>query len=238
MMYQVNGPGLPQWPTLWYDAEQGVAVVTAKAVGWRSYLRGLEWSCRLNALVYFGGIAAWVALVFSKPPAAVVEQGTAVFVVVVPLGLLFICLVLRPKLIRWCGDLVQIAFTQEVVVHGGVKHPRQYGDLPVAISFRITGDPEANEKLELDQKLKDHKKRYKISTARRVQLVVQAGGMNPRSGAIYSGPGTVFTVANLLGDEQAEQFSSVCMAAAQMTAGGTSGPRPPEEAREFDPDLL
>ena len=223
-MRVLEGPGMPKWPKLQFDEKRGKAIVTAKAISWRRHLTGVDLARGLSVLVMIMGWVAFFAIGLNDPPKDSLA-GMISTVAIVTLITMGIILSSQSSFIDYCAKRVKITFTKDAIWIGNTKHKRFYQGVPLEIGFRIIGDVEADKRLSTDRSL-NLKDQHLIRSARIVEMVVQASD-NPLSGGGWFGPGAVFQVAKLLGDQKAEEFSVVCMAAARLTARSRVEEKPP-----------
>ena len=177
-MIQVNSPGLPPWPKLWFDKMQRKAVVVVRHPTWRSY------ECAYLATEFVvwmvnGGIAFTAWTVFATPELALrVFFVLMAFIICFPMAALATRSALRDPFARqvfatkttfWVTENSVIfksrLYSSPVVVW------RQWKDKPIGIKFIVQPDADAN------RYITDHQQQRKwprtpINEAAVIELVV------------------------------------------------------------------
>jgi|GEM_PF-4337259 len=205
---KVKGPAMTDWPSLFIDQQNNKAKVKARVVNWKADLRGYSAANWLAVLCLFFEVGG---ILWASDNMPVRKLWYAFAVALIP-QLCFFQYVVYPQLAHWLGKTITVTFCPECVWIGWKKIPRTFQGTPLDISFTYTTDSDAQKKLALNTKL-NRREQYTIQQARKVMMVIVPSAMGKQP----IGPGKVYAIAELPGDEQAIKFSSACNNAAKQT---------------------
>jgi len=213
-MNRYKNPGLPKFPALYWDQKTGKSLVEGKTKNWRSQVK----SDRVMLALFLLGLVlltpiAWDLAENRFPQFAIlwVVGSVLVLTMVFVMSLVMNRTVFTPK--------QKITMTSEKIWIGRKSYPRENDGVPLSISFQIDPDPDAARRL-ATKKLGE-KYRHMHNIARRVNMVIRASQSDTLFASMPQvGPGSVVLVAEVLGDEAASQFATVCTAAFTLTAVG------------------
>ncbi len=218
MLKRVRDPALPESPALYFDEKRGKAIVSGTRTNWRSYVSaGRGAAALLLFALGLAALAAWHVLSEQPPAERILKTFFAWLLMAAPLS--FAARKWLKPFLAWFiySPKRTLKFTHKKVWHGWTRYDREHKGKPLHVEFRINGDPEA-ERRSYAPNL-DGPTRHLLGTARRIEIVVRGSQLDSLlSDGKYVGPGRVATVAEVLGDEAAEQFSAVCRAALALTA--------------------
>lgn len=150
-MIQVNSPGLPPWPTLWFDRRKSRAVVRVRHPTWRSY-ECAYFATEFMVWIINGGIAYSVWMVFSTPELALrVFFVFLALIICFPIAALTTRSALRDPLARLVfATRTTFWVTKEAVIFKSrlysspVVAYRLWKDKPIGIKFIVQQDADAN----------------------------------------------------------------------------------------------
>ncbi len=218
MLSRIKDPALPDYPQLRFDKKSSKAIVRGKLTNWKSYVAAGRGAAALLLLALgLMGLIAWDH--FENQPSA--ERILySFFAWLFMAGILsFAARVgLKPFLAKYVHSHPRIViFTPKKIRIGWKSYGREHEGKPLQIEFRVNGDPEA-ERRSYAPNL-DGPTRHILGSARKVEMVIRGSQLDSMlSAGQVAGPGRVVTVAELFGNEKAEQFSAVCRAALVLTA--------------------
>lgn len=217
MMKRIYEPDLPTWPPLYVDDQENKAVVKARYTNWRSHAFGKYVECMLVLiLIFMTGFAAWQELEQFET----YERVMITFLICLFLAgfeVIAIQKLITPLIVEYgLSHTLKITSTSTSVRAGWKTYPRYHEEQPLTIAFRTIEDPEAI-KHSYSSGTDDHM-RYVYAASRRVEIVIQGScneslfRLSPRIGSGRTDP-----IIDILTDESAAHFATVCNEALTLT---------------------
>ncbi len=157
MMRRMVDPGLPSWPPLYFDAENGEAYVSTRVTDWRAVERGYEMT-RVFLIACHLGCVYWIWTKISWAHGRLNGEDVIVWGVIILFGYMILMLVMSPLI--WCfmpslfSDVLfarRLKFYFETEAIGfrswfyanGVRITRRFRGMPVQIKIAMRPDLEA-----------------------------------------------------------------------------------------------
>ncbi|MEM1061496.1 MAG: hypothetical protein AAGJ97_04100, partial [Planctomycetota bacterium] len=218
---RIYDPALPTWPALYYDRETGTAEIRDRVVSWRSVVNS-KWSIGLILCSLYYGTGLYLLL--NLHDAEGLEPGAGVVLALfmtVSMAYVYYKIMkhfVAPWLIETLhAKRVRIRFTPDAIEFDRQSVPREHGGIPLDIGFQVTEDPEAKRRSYADDLPEGLKHAY--AESRSVQVVVAGSRLESSfwTGTTL-GVGRAVRIAEMIGTEEAEAFSSVCTAARDLTS--------------------
>lgn len=218
-MTRYETPGLPDWPLLYFDPHRRMAVVLATYVNWRSLRSAgyasaaILWLVTVTTLVVIWHSFAWIN------PAERLVYAFFAWLAVIGVTSSVLRKLVKPFLSRTLfARTTRFAVDQDAIAIDKRVLERAYQDETLAFSFRISPD-QAAARMAQAPNIKPID-RHELSSARKLEMVIAGDPtFQIAPGSQFVGGGRSETVAELPNDEIAEQFSTICAAALNLTSG-------------------